>query len=63
MYNFQTKESEPIDVDPIFGVGDYPWEDFGKGGISSRTDNHNLQTFSISLGSVNDYGSNHKDRQ
>ena len=60
MYNFQTKESEPIDVDPILGVGDYLWEDFGKGGISGRTDNHNLQTFSISLGSVNDYGSNHK---
>ena len=60
MYNFQTKESEPIDVDPILGVGDYPWEDFGKGSISTRTDNHNLQTFSIKLVSVNNYNNNHK---
>lgn len=58
MYNFQTKESEPIDVAQILGTGEFSWDDFGKGRVETRTDNNNLQTFKIMMHSITTYSGN-----
>ena len=50
MHNIETGVIETIgDLEPIVGVDtDYPWDNFGKKRLASRTENANLQDFGLS---------------
>lgn len=53
MYNFKLQYSEPNDAEIRLGVGDFDWTNFGKAHLNSRTDNHNLQDFSLTVKAIN----------
>lgn len=53
MYNYREKCGEPIDAEIKLGVGDFAWASFGRISTATRTDNHNLQDFSLSVTGIN----------
>ena len=60
MYNYKLQHFEPSDAEVKIGVGEFLWTAFGKIHCNTRTDNHNLQDFSLNVTNLNTNGNSRK---
>ncbi|MAZ97652.1 MAG: hypothetical protein CMP53_09045 [Flavobacteriales bacterium] len=60
MYNYKLQHFEPSDAEVKIGVGQFAWNFFGKIRCNGRTDNHNLQDFTLTVSNLNTNGNARK---